>query len=95
MRRPHLVPIVAVSMQQSKFLGGQHGFVSSAVRLRRVEQQNPALAKELAPLRKDALEGHPWRDWAEAHDSYQLVPEEILEVERHHARELGGKWTMA
>jgi ATP-dependent DNA ligase len=22
------------------------------------------LAKELAPLRKDALEGHPWREWA-------------------------------
>jgi ATP-dependent DNA ligase len=25
-----------------------------------------ALAAELAPLRKDALENHPWRDWAEA-----------------------------
>ena len=24
------------------------------------------LAEELAPLRVDALEGHPWRDWAEA-----------------------------
>ena len=24
-----------------------------------------ALAKELEPLRKDALDGHPWRDWAE------------------------------
>jgi ATP-dependent DNA ligase len=26
------------------------------------------LVEELAPLRKNALEGHPWRDWAEAHD---------------------------
>jgi ATP-dependent DNA ligase len=26
-----------------------------------------ALVTELAPLRKNALEGHPWRDWAEAH----------------------------
>jgi ATP-dependent DNA ligase len=24
------------------------------------------LARELAPLRKDALSGHPWRDWADA-----------------------------
>ena len=24
------------------------------------------LAKELAPLRKDALDGHPWREWADA-----------------------------
>ncbi|MET0154456.1 MAG: ATP-dependent DNA ligase [Candidatus Binatia bacterium] len=24
------------------------------------------LARDLAPLRKDALEAHPWRDWAEA-----------------------------
>ena len=24
------------------------------------------LARELAPLRKDALEGHPWREWADA-----------------------------
>jgi ATP-dependent DNA ligase len=26
------------------------------------------LAKELEPLRKDAFEGHPWREWAEAAD---------------------------
>jgi ATP-dependent DNA ligase len=26
------------------------------------------LVDELAPLREDALEGHPWRDWAEAHE---------------------------
>lgn len=25
------------------------------------------LVEELAPLRESALEGHPWRDWAEAH----------------------------
>jgi ATP-dependent DNA ligase len=27
-----------------------------------------ALVAELAPLRERALEGHPWRDWAEAQD---------------------------
>src|SRR5512145_3299806 len=27
-----------------------------------------ALVGELAPLRENALEGHPWRDWAEADD---------------------------
>ena len=26
------------------------------------------LVAELAPLRENALEGHPWRDWAEAQD---------------------------
>jgi len=33
-----------------------------------------ALARDLAPLRKHALEGHPWRDWAstEAHVSARL-----------------------
>ncbi|MEK7248332.1 MAG: ATP-dependent DNA ligase, partial [Chloroflexota bacterium] len=25
------------------------------------------LVEELAPLRTNALDGHPWRDWAEAH----------------------------
>ena len=40
----------------------QHvGVTSSFTMARRRE-----LAKELAPLRKDALERHPWRDWAEA-----------------------------
>ena len=40
----------------------QHvGVTSSFTMARRRE-----LANELAPLRKDALEGHPWRDWAEA-----------------------------
>ena len=28
-----------------------------------------ALAKELEPLRKDAFEGHPWREWAQAAQS--------------------------
>jgi ATP-dependent DNA ligase len=27
-----------------------------------------ALARELEPLRRNALNGHPWRDWADAHD---------------------------
>jgi ATP-dependent DNA ligase len=33
-----------------------------------------ALARELAPLRQHALEGHPWRDWAsgDAHASARL-----------------------
>ena len=26
------------------------------------------LVEELAPLRENALEGHPWRDWAEAQE---------------------------
>jgi len=35
-----------------------------------------ALVDELAPLRENALEGHPWRDWAEAaaHDGTQRLP---------------------
>ncbi len=33
-----------------------------------------ALAKELEPLRKDALEGHPWREWAEAMDGTVRMP---------------------
>jgi ATP-dependent DNA ligase len=32
------------------------------------------LAKELEPLRKDALAGHPWRDWAEAGAESQRMP---------------------
>jgi ATP-dependent DNA ligase len=27
-----------------------------------------ALVEELAPLRENALKGHPWREWAEAHE---------------------------
>ena len=33
-----------------------------------------ALVGELAPLRKDALKGHPWREWAEAADGTQRMP---------------------
>jgi ATP-dependent DNA ligase len=31
------------------------------------------LALELAPLRENALEGHPWREWAEVSASGELV----------------------
>ena len=43
----------------------QHvGITSSFTMARRKE-----LAKELAPLRKDAFERHPWREWADAESS--------------------------
>jgi ATP-dependent DNA ligase len=32
------------------------------------------LVNELAPLRENALENHPWRDWAEAMDGGQRMP---------------------
>jgi len=32
------------------------------------------LAEELAPLRRDALAGHPWRDWAAAADGSARMP---------------------
>jgi ATP-dependent DNA ligase len=32
------------------------------------------LAKDLAPLRKSALEGHPWREWAGAGDGSPRMP---------------------
>jgi ATP-dependent DNA ligase len=32
------------------------------------------LARELEPLRKDALVGHPWRDWAEAGEGEARMP---------------------
>src|SRR5687767_8746858 len=32
------------------------------------------LVKELAPLRKDALKAHPWRDWAQAEGSGTRMP---------------------
>jgi ATP-dependent DNA ligase len=33
-----------------------------------------ALAKELAPLRRDAMKNHPWRDWAQAAESATRMP---------------------
>jgi ATP-dependent DNA ligase len=33
-----------------------------------------ALARELEPLRKDALASHPWRHWAEMADGSQRMP---------------------
>ncbi|HKR65588.1 MAG TPA: ATP-dependent DNA ligase, partial [Thermoanaerobaculia bacterium] len=39
------------------------GVTSAFTNVRRKE-----LAEELAPLRENALENHPWRDWAEAMD---------------------------
>jgi ATP-dependent DNA ligase len=32
------------------------------------------LVKELAPLRKNALEDHPWKEWAEMMDGSKRVP---------------------
>ena len=32
------------------------------------------LVKELAPLRKDAMKGHPWREWAQASGEMQRMP---------------------
>jgi ATP-dependent DNA ligase len=32
------------------------------------------LVKELAPLRKDALEDHPWREWAQWQDEHGRMP---------------------
>jgi ATP-dependent DNA ligase len=32
------------------------------------------LARELAPLRKNALAGHPWRNWAQADDDSTRMP---------------------
>ena len=43
----------------------QHIGVTSSFTMARRKQ----LAEELAPLREDALEGHPWRNWAEAQAS--------------------------
>ena len=37
-------------------------------------EKRTALVKELAPLRKDALESHPWRSWAEADGMTQRMP---------------------
>jgi ATP-dependent DNA ligase len=43
----------------------QHVGVTSAFTM----AARKALVDELAPLRKNALEGHPWRDWADAEGS--------------------------
>ncbi len=43
------------------------------------------LAKELAPLRQDALENHPWREWAEAEGS------ELTRMPGGHSRWSAGK----
>jgi ATP-dependent DNA ligase len=45
------------------------GVTSSFTMARRQE-----LAKELEPLRKNAFEDHPWRDWAEAEGGTQRMP---------------------
>jgi ATP-dependent DNA ligase len=45
------------------------GFTSSFTAVARRQ-----LAEELAPLRQDALEGHPWRDWAGAADDSVRMP---------------------
>jgi ATP-dependent DNA ligase len=47
------------------------GVATSFTAVRRRE-----LVDEVAPLREDALEGHPWRAWAEAqaHESGRLMP---------------------
>jgi ATP-dependent DNA ligase len=47
------------------------GVASAFARKRRGE-----LVDEIGPLRQDALDGHPWRDWAvaEAHDGTQRLP---------------------
>ncbi|PYM13835.1 MAG: ATP-dependent DNA ligase [Candidatus Rokuibacteriota bacterium] len=36
-------------------------------------QMRARLVEELAPLRERALEGHPWRDWAEAHEEAEAA----------------------
>lgn len=45
------------------------GVTSSFTMARRKE-----LARELEPLRKDAVEGHPWKEWAEAQSMMQRMP---------------------
>lgn len=37
-------------------------------------EKRAALAKELEPLRKDARESHPWREWAEWENAGQRMP---------------------
>jgi ATP-dependent DNA ligase len=47
-----------------------HVGVTSAFTL----QTRKDLVEELAPLRKNALENHPWRDWANANDDSTRMP---------------------
>jgi ATP-dependent DNA ligase len=47
-----------------------HAGVTSAFTMARRRE----LAKELEPLRKNAMKGHPWRDWAQAAESSQRMP---------------------
>jgi ATP-dependent DNA ligase len=48
----------------------QHVGVTSAFTTR----MRKALVEELEPLRRDALEGHPWRDWASAAGEMSRMP---------------------
>ena len=48
----------------------QHVGVTSAFSM----ATRAALVKELAPLRKDAMKDHPWRDWAEAAGEMTRMP---------------------
>ena len=47
------------------------------------------LAKELEPLRKNALEGHPWREWAGAMESATRMPGDAEPLERGQGPVLG------
>jgi len=48
----------------------QHIGVTSSFTMAKRRQ----LAKELGPLRRDALAGHPWREWAEASEGSARMP---------------------
>jgi ATP-dependent DNA ligase len=48
----------------------QHAGVTSAFTM----DTRKALAKELAPLRKNALDAHPWREWATAQHEMSRMP---------------------
>ncbi|HKB52867.1 MAG TPA: ATP-dependent DNA ligase, partial [Ramlibacter sp.] len=48
----------------------QHVGVTSAFTM----QMRKELVEELAPLRKNALDNHPWRDWAGASDDATRMP---------------------
>ena len=48
----------------------QHAGVTSSFTM----QTRLAMARDLAPLRKNAMEGHPWRDWAGAGAESSRMP---------------------